>query len=288
MTWLFAALAAPAIWAFTNVLDQDLVNRRAKDPLFLVGITGLFLGIPSVIATLTGRFVMIETHGLVLAAAVAMLGLSAYALYYFALRDDDVADVIIFWNLTPVFVAILAFFIAYERLSAAQTIAIGLIVLSSFVAESAPNRKGSSRRAYVMMFAASIAVAVEVTLGKVLYDRVDFIAGFAWVSLFTLLCATVLLCSRWHAGRKKNSWKDIGTYIVSELCDTGAGSLKAFAVSLGPVSVVQALEGIQSLFVMGFESVGLVGRRTRRTFAQSVRLVTASVLAVLGLLLITQ
>ncbi len=96
MTWLLAAIAAPAIWAFTNVLDQDLVNRRSKDPLFLVGITGLFFGIPSIIAMLTGRFVMLEAKDLLLAFAVAVLGLLAYALYFFALRNDDVADVIFF------------------------------------------------------------------------------------------------------------------------------------------------------------------------------------------------
>jgi drug/metabolite transporter (DMT)-like permease len=286
MVWILAALAAPAIWAFTNVLDQDLVNRRSKDPLFLVGITGVFLGIPSIVTMVTGRFVMLEVENLALAIVVAVLGLSAYAFYYFALRDDDVADVIIFWNLTPVFVAILAFFFAHERLSLVQLIAVGLIVLSSFVAESAPNRKGSSRRAYALMCIASLVVAVEVTLGKVLYNRVEFIPGFAWVSLTILVCALGLLVSRWHVRHRKNSWKDVGTYVVSELCDTGASSLKAFAVSLGPASVVQALEGIQSLFVMAFESLGLVGRRTQRTLKQNIRVLTASALAILGLLLI--
>lgn len=288
MVWLLAAIAAPVVWAFTNVLDQNLVNQRSKDPLFLVGVTGIFAGIPSIIAMASGQFVVLSADNLALATIIGVIGLSAYAPYYLALRHDDAADVILFWNLTPAFVAILAFFIAHERLSLVQSIAVSLIVIGSFVAESTPNRKGSSRRAYTLMLGASLLVAFEVALGKLLYDRVGFISGFSWVSFTMLLCATALLFSRWRVRHRKNSWKDIGTYIVSELCDTGAGSLKALAVSLGPASIVQALEGIQSLFVVVFESFGFVGRRIHRTTQQKIRIVVASVLAMVGLFLIVQ
>ncbi len=286
MPWIFAAIAAPGIWALTNIFDQDLVTRRSKDPLFLVGITGFFAGIPALIAIATGRLVLLSFPDLTLAITVGGIGLFAYVPYYLALKYDDAADVILFWNLTPVFVAILAFFIAHERLSVLQTVAVGVIVLSSFVAESAPNRKGSSRYAYALMLGASVLVALEVSLGKLLYDRVDFVSGFSWVSLTMFSCALVLLGVRRRTSSRKNSWKDLVMYVLSELCDTGATSLKAFAVSFGSASIVQALEGIQSLFVMGLESVGFAGKRPRRTPQQKIRIVVASLLAVIGLLLI--
>ncbi len=103
-----------------------------------------------------------------------------------------------------------------------------------------------------------------------------------------VFCAAILLGSRWHIRQKRNSWKDVGTYVVGELCDTSASSLKAFALSLGPASVVQALEGIQSLFVMGFESLGLVGKRIHRTRTQKARIIVASIFAIAGLLLIVR
>ncbi len=287
MWWFFAALAASAIWAWTNVVDEDLVVRRAKDPLLLVAITGLFGGIPFFVITLTGNFQMLSADTTMLAIAVGLVALLAYWPYYRALKEEDVADIILFWNLTPVFVVIMAFVFAHERLIASQYFAIGLLVAGSMIMGYAPNPRGSSLRAYLLMAGASLLLALEVVLAKILYNNASFLPAFAYVSL-TMFCgaALMMLCRTKRRQKAKRSWRDMRIYVVSELADVSAGSLKGFAVSMGSASVIQALSGVQSLFVVCIESLGIFGARVHRPPKEIVRIVLASACVVVGLVLI--
>lgn len=54
MLWLLLALLAPLIWAFSNLIDDDLVLHRLKNPNVLVGMTGLFAGLPAAFLFMTG------------------------------------------------------------------------------------------------------------------------------------------------------------------------------------------------------------------------------------------
>lgn len=284
MAWILAALGAPALWAVSNIIDEELLRHRLRDPLALMAMTGLVAGVPGLVLMFWSRSAMPDVSSLIIAVVIGVLGIGCYVPYYYALLEDDAADVIIFWNLAPVLIAVLAAVFADERLSLPQYAAMALLVVGSLVAQGGKRtRPVQSGKAYVLMLFASVVVAVEVTLGKILYDRTAFTSGFMIVSLTMLGVGIVALCARFSYLRKRVRRHEIVSLGVNELLDTSATTLKSFALSIGPASLVQALEGVQPLFIVLLEMLGVDGVHIKRSRAEYARLMVSALCVVLGL-----
>lgn len=287
MLWILAALAAPALWAATNVIDEELIHHRLKDGIVLTAITGLFAGIPGVALAVLGKIHGLSQVEFFLAALVGVVSLAAYVPYYWALKYDDAADVIIFWNLTPVIVALLAAVYADEHLGVLSWIAIGCLVLGSIVAKGrTAGKRSSSSHAYALMAISSLMVAIEVTLAKLLFQQATFGAIFGVICLTKMAIAVVVLAVRAGYLRAKLGQHEVLALGANETLDALASTLKSFALSIGPAGVVQALEGAQPLFVVVLEACGFDGVRIVRTHRQIIRLVAATALVVVGLTLV--
>lgn len=277
------ALLAPALWAATNLIDRGL-ERALHHVGPLVIVTGLFAGVPGLILLLMGRPVTANVSVLLLAAVTGAVGLAVYVPYLRALRLADPAVVVLQWNLAPVLTAIFAWFVVDERLSFQQCVAILALVVASLVASYQPRPTHLFSRAAPWMFLASCLTALEAVLQKRLYEQVSFLTGFEMISLAILVLTLVLLLLRTTDRRilihaletGKTKW-----FIMDETLDVAASAAKGAAISLGPVSVVQAAEGLQPLFVYALES--LRGQRPRLSANQGRRLMLAAVLAVVGL-----
>ncbi len=288
MLWIFAAFAAPALWAATNVIDEELLHHRLKDAVTLTAITGLFAGIPGLILFASGNVVAFTAAQFVLAALAGIVSLVAYIPYYMALKDDNAADVLLFWNLTPVLVALLAWAFARETLSATGWIAIFLLVAGSMIAmrKDSRGRGKLAARALALMIVASLLVAAEVTLAKVLFQQASFGAIFGLICLTKLAISLLALGVRQAYMRSHIGRHEMFVLAANETMDAGASSLKAFALSIGPAGIVQAIEGIQPLFVALLESMGFDGVSVRRSRREIVHLLLAVLFSVAGLTLI--
>lgn len=284
MMWILAALGAPALWAASNIIDEELLRHRLRDPLSLMAMTGTVAGIPGLVLLLWSHASLPDVTSIAIAIVVGVLALGSYLPYYYALLEDDAADVIMFWNLAPVLIAVLAAVFADERLSFPQYAAMALLVVGSLIAQGGKRTKPvQSGKAYLLMLFASVVVAVEVTLGKILYERTAFASGFMVVSLAMLAVGLVALCVRFSYLRKRIRRHEAVSLGVNELLDTSATTLKSFALSIGPASLVQALEGVQPLFIVLLEMLGVDGIIVKRSRAEYVRLAASALCVVLGL-----
>ncbi len=209
----------------------------------------------------------------------------AYLPYYAALRDEPPENAILVWNIVPALVALGAWLFLGEALTAWQYGGIALLVLSSLVAEYAPNarRRAGWRRAARMMLLSSLFIAAQMIGMKFVFGRAPYATAFAWISLGSLaLGATLLLRAKTRSALApllKNVALD-RRIIGNQLLDVAAISTKAYATSIGPVSLVQSVEGVQPLFVMLLAATLFKRKRTR---GQTVRVVAATALAIVGL-----
>lgn len=289
MPWILFALLAPALWAFTNLIDDDLIRTRIKDPVTLMVITGLFAGIPALALLFTGHLSMPSETVLLFACLAGAANLLSYLPYYYALRETSAANVILMWNLIPAFVTGLAWVFLDEALAPAQYAAIALLVMSSLLA--AYRKAGTQtvgRWAYPLMAGSSVLVAVQVLATKRVFHEVDFATGFGWISAATFAVALLFLLrtKTRSALRLARTLQTEERVVVGELLDVGAGAAKTFAISLGSVSVVQALEGTQPLFVVLFGAL-FFHHAQKITRADAARVLIATALAVTGFLLLT-
>lgn len=254
MIWLLPALLAPAFWAMSNMIDEALMKRIMRDPIGLMVVTGLFSGVAVLVLALTGNMRFLSVPETALALATGVVGLSILYPYLRALSFSTASTIVPLWNLSPVFVMILAAVFLHEQLRPLDYVGILLLVLGAFVA--AYHGPGKFQwKPLLYMTTATLLVAVESVFEKATYVHASFEEGFGWISLGGFLTAMILLIIRpkTRAALQQNLVPSVVFInVTNETINLAAYALTNFAVSLGAVSLVRAVGGIQAIYILLF------------------------------------
>lgn len=295
MLWLVFALLAPLIWAFSNLIDDDLVLHRLRNPNVLVGMTGLFAGIPAIVLFAIGAVSIPSLQLICFGIGIGVLSLFVYYPYFRALESTHPANVILLWNLSPVLVVLFAYIFLGERLSVMKYIAIGLILFSTIVIEMVRGDQKKHRmelKAFYWMFLASIGAALQIILEKKLYMETSTVTGIALISLGSFITGLFFFLLRKNRLILKNAFAKNGKILLlNEGLEISAVVAASIAISLGPVSLVTAIGGSQAIMIM---ILSLIFSRvfTKKQFklAKSPpfdRVMIACLLVVVGLMMIS-
>ena len=294
MLWLFFALLAPLLWAVTNLIDDDLILHRLKKPLVIVGITGLFAGIPALCIILSGHFTFPSWTIFAFGILTGVVSLIAYYPYYRALETTNPESAILFWNLAPVIVTLFAFVFLNERLSLIKYVAIGLIIVSTIVAESShvEFKPHGNAKALRWMILASVFTATQDILEKKLYNATGPANGIALICIGSFITGLIFLFPAKRRREFIHAFQKNGALLsLNHSLDIGAVICSNIAIAFGTVSIVAALQGIQALFVIGLAWVA-TRLFTKKQFRLAKappfsRMILAVLLAIVGLWVIS-
>lgn len=260
MLWFFFALLAPILWAISNLIDGDLILHRVKSPSVILGLTGLFSGLPAVYVFITHQFVMPSLGMILLGLLAGAVSLLAYLPYFRTLTIANPAEAVLLWNLSPVLIAIGAHVFLGEQLSVTKYLAIALLVFSAIYIERShvkEMQKLWSPRVLGLMTLASIGTATQALLEKQLYTTVSARSGIALVSIGSFALG---LCLFFFSRERRiviDALRKNGTLLViNQLLDVVASVCLSIAIFYGYVSVVTAIGGIQPLFILAFAWLG--------------------------------
>lgn len=292
MTWFLFALLPPAFWGLSNLIDADLERRQVRDPYILTIISGCTSAIPLLVITVAGQLTWIGWPTMLLALAAGAAGVLVLLPYFRALDYATPAAVMLMWNLSSVLVVAFAWTVLGERLVRLDYLAVMLLIVGSVLA--AYQRGSGSRvwsRALTWMLIASVMYAAEVTLEKAVFEHTSFTAGFGWMSASAFGTTVLMIVMRLRSRRVLiDAVRSRAPLLVgNELLDLVAVTARARATSLGPVSLVNAIGGLQPLAVILFTVLGAALRirgirRPQR--AEFLRIVIATGFTVCGLALI--
>lgn len=294
MLWLVLALLGPPLWAGSNVFDSALVRRKKADRASLLLLTGVFTLIPSLWIVVTGGFEMAPLFNIFVALSAGAIGLIVYYPYLRALQSSHAANVILLWNASPLFVALFAYLFLDERLSAEKYVAISLLVLSALTVALADQgfrlNKASSATRWMMLTV--FLSAIEAILVKKTFGLLPVSTGIVWIGIGQFSTALVLwFVAALRARRISYSWKDIGLFaICGEALNVAANLVTQVAISLGPISLIKAVGGLQPLFVLLLTPLvfRFASKNTKTSSVPMVKLkpvLIASLFAILGLFL---
>ena len=136
MSWFFIALIGPFLYALTNYIDKILLEKYFKKSG--VGTILLFSSLISIFA-LPFFFFMDRTVldvsfvNILILAVRGMLSVGVLWCYLIALRNEETSVVIVFYQLVPVFGAILSYFLLGEVLTHMQLISMAIIILGTTI-----------------------------------------------------------------------------------------------------------------------------------------------------------
>lgn len=257
--WYIYALLAPALFAVINLTDDYLLRGVYRSPYFGATISGYF-GMVPLIAIF---FFPIQIASLEIVVLGILAGLLTvfYYLCYFKGLDSDFPSVVValLFNIAPIFVVIISYFILQERFTVSSFIGIVLIISASLILSltELDIKKLRFTPALIPILLGALIYAVIAIISKSVYTEVDFVSGYIYFSVGMGLGAVGLTIFTSHGRKffpdfrtKFRKW--IGIFIVVEFIGLAAELTNNLAISKGPVGLVKVIEGIQPLYVLLF------------------------------------
>jgi drug/metabolite transporter (DMT)-like permease len=278
MSWLFVALSAYLFLAVANLFDKFLVDNVIKNSkayafvaCFLGAIVFLvapwFLDWPGI-----NLFVLNLLNGAVFALALCLL--------YEALRRGEASRVLVFiGGLTPVFSLIFSLLFFKEHFSSQQLIGISFSLSGVFLIAFLPQQRGylsrlanklkislgnKNNRALLIAFFSALAYSIYFISTKTAYNGQEFISAFIWTRIGSALFVLLFLFEpavrkeirKMLFNKEKEPKKNSGfLVIVNQLLGSAGFILQNYAIFLGSVVLVNALQGLQYALLLILSAV---------------------------------
>jgi drug/metabolite transporter (DMT)-like permease len=250
------------LWAISVHLDKYLVERYFKHSnvavllLFtaLVGVLLLpfiWLYEPNVTSPGAGSIALIVCSGL--------LYMTAMLLYLQALQSEEASVVAPFFQAGPLFGYVLAYLVLGETLTGRQMAGGAMIVIGALIVSL---RFGQSIRLFkarlaALMLACGFILAVSSLIFKIFAIKVDFWTTTFWMFVGEGIFGAVLLAipayrREFVALVRSNTAALLSINASNELINLGGGLGNRYALTLAPLSLVQAIGSTTTLFVFLF------------------------------------
>jgi drug/metabolite transporter (DMT)-like permease len=262
MSWFFIALINPLAHALVNHFDKYLISRFVKgssvgvlivfSSLFaVVALPVLFVINPNVFTQVTANQALI----LILNGALLMV---AVLFYLYALEDDEASYVAPLFQLIPVFGFLFGYFILGEILTQSQLWAAALIVIGSMALtlELSGARPKIKSKVALLMVGSSVCYAANAVIFKLIAVEQGFTGSLFWdmggkvlFGIFLLLTITSYR-EQFINLIRSTKYSLICLNMVNEVLGLIGEIALVLAVLFAPVALVQAVGGLQPLFVL--------------------------------------
>lgn len=301
MAWLLLVIIGYFLNAIATLISKWLLIRDIPHPVVFTFYIGV-LNLVAVVLIPFGFYIPAAPEVLI---AIASGVTFAWAMYLLAkaLHVDQASQVApMIGGLQPIFVMLFAWWFLPEQLVGRQYAGIVVLVIGSLLMALEFKKKYFWQRkqrffteSFGLVVASSILFGLSYALLDLVYLQQGFVSGFVWsrfgTAAFVIFLA--LLPGNWKIIRKSSKQsgpKAKGWFLLGQAAGAASFFLVAYAISLGPVTVINALQGIQYAFL--FLLVVVLARKNKKlldeplTKAVVTQKVVAIALIIAGLALV--
>lgn len=255
MNWLIIVVVAYALNAIAIAIDKALLKKAVPHPAAYTFVISV-LGVLALVLLPWDWQVPAQSlwFYIILTGSTFTVGLY---LMFVALQRADASRVTPFiGGLNPFFIFVLAFIFLGERLSNTQVGGFFLILFGTLLISLELKRNGNSKKAFLYALPAAALFAISYVLTKYIYLNQSFISAFVFIRLASVAAALLLLLSA--ANRRaifgsviKTNASSRSAFFIGQICGALAMVMVSWAISLASVSLVNALQGLQYVFLFG-------------------------------------
>ncbi len=202
-------------------------------------------------------FLSLKTTLIALFSGVSFF-VAVYFLYAAMARGETSRVVSFIGGVSPLIVLVLSYFVLRERLPTHWVIAFALLILGSFFLARDNNSKNSEfgidKRFSFYSVCAAIFFALTFFTSKLVFLESSFLNGFVWLRVGTILTVFILLLFR--PVRKSLfecplnvSGRLSAAFISNKTLSALSFFILNYAIKIGSVTVVNALQGVEYAFV---------------------------------------
>lgn len=254
MDWLLFALLSPAFWGLNNVINKFLMTKKFKGyfsiVIYLNFVDLIFAGTVYVFTSVSFSFPYV-----LFVMVVGVMPVIAFWFYTKALLVEEISRITPLFQFIPIFVVVLSVLFLGEILSIQRYFGIALIVVTSLLISYRKTDNGNSlSSAFKLMIPFTAILAVYTVLNKYLLGYLDFWSVFFWMMIGSWFGVVLMLgfstpreefvSTVSHLGKRTFLivFFGEGTYILGTI-------FSLIATSMGYVSLISALAGLQHFFV---------------------------------------
>lgn len=254
MSYLVTAIAGYFILSTSSVMDKSLLNRAMRSPLAF----SFYVGIAAPIVFILAPFGFHMLPGRLLASALISGIAFTYASYfiYSAMVKISVSRVIpVEGGLEPLFTLLFAYSFLGEKLTLFQLIAFVLIVGGGLMLSFDRGDWTINFEVVVYCVLSAGFYAASFVISKNIFNHSDFVTGLIWTRVGVFIGALSYLMLKKNRQQifdapKQAKAKNMILYYSAHGLGALGSLLVYFAYSIGPVAIVNALQGTQFAFVL--------------------------------------
>lgn len=257
-TWVLFAIAAYTLNAVNGVLDKFMLSKRVGEPLAYAFYSSLTSLLVVVLIPFGVKFLDLKTLVFALLSGISF----SVALYFYfqAIKASSVSRILpIEGGFIPVFTLILAAVFLNEQLTIMQYVAFIFLVIGAIVISVKKEAHHLHPVALMSAVLAAASFAISFTSLKFVYMHTNFLSGLFWsrmgMGFVPLVILLTPLRKRLVKVGEKSSNSSRGIFVFSKVAAACSTLLENWAISLGSVSLVKALQGTQYVFLLILTSV---------------------------------
>ena len=252
--WIQYALFSSFLWAIVHILDEYCVDNIFSKPwLGVVTISGISAGIFLVLPFLNIP-VVIPPWGLLLLCLVTGAIVLSQFFYFLALDCSDSGTVAAYWNLTPIFLIVISYWLFGYLISGSNYLGIVLLIVASIGLCSIDKFSNRWDTLYLMSIAAGLQTIV-VLIEKYIFDRTDFVGSFLSIAAGIIISGLSSLAIEEVRSTLLEDLPKIRQalpiFITIELINLVALYTGQIAVKLGVPVLVSAIEASTPAYAFG-------------------------------------
>ncbi len=253
--WVLFSILAALCWAIVSIIDKYVFSKWVSNPLIPVTIF-CALGLLSSFFIFSFRgFYELSYQNIFLCFLAGAFFILASVLYFKAVKIEEISRVVPLYYLTPLFTSVFAVFFLDEIFAPIKYLGIFLLVIGAVLISLRSLTDLRPGNALLLMILASIFYSLSAIATKYLLSFADFWTIFAYIRLLLIFALVPMLyfCFRDLVETvKKHGKKVIVAISLAEALTLIGTLLITIAMSIGSVTLVNALSSIQPFIVLLF------------------------------------
>ncbi|MFA6427039.1 MAG: DMT family transporter [Candidatus Magasanikbacteria bacterium] len=263
MLWFFIAMLGYFLLSINFILDKIIVSKSVSKPVVYTFYSTIFMFVALAALPIIGFDHPIGHDWIWTAVSGIAFGLGLWTVYI-ALGKGEASHINPF-NGAVVTIATYACASLFlnESLQGLQVVGIAVLIVASLLLSFEKSRSHNGFHiGFVWAFISGLCFAISHVSAKYLYGVYPFWTGFIWSRAFIGVVGLITLCfpAVWKSFHKKKKQEShqyarrhvVGIIIFNKVLSVVQVIVLQFAMSIGSVTVVNALSGLQYalMFVM--------------------------------------
>lgn len=264
MEWFLYGLIPPLLYAVTNVIDKNLLEKyfpeeNGATTLLMFSALMSILVVPIAFFADTSVLEVSPQNAAVL-AFVAALDIVLIWAYLKALQQDDTTTVIVFYQSMPVMALVLGFVILGETITGRQGFAMAIIIVGTALVSFERKTDGETgfnlkRKTVFYMGIACLAWSLETVVFKAVALEESVWRSLFWehVMLAVIVAIIALVAPKQRRAFvdrfRKHSRGIITLNVANEAIYMTGNVIVSFVAMLAPVALILLMQTYQAIFV---------------------------------------